>query len=207
MIINWYGQNCFKIVASKSKNGNITIITDLFNKEIGLRAPKNDADILIMSKSGVINKEDLGNAFLVECPGEYDVKDTYIYGFKSLDNESGSFYTLEIEDIRICHLGFMGMKGLSAEQVEEIGDVDILMIPVGDVDALDAKTAIKIMSDIEPKITIPMNYKVPGIKTKLDDLSVFLKALGIKSLPAIPKLSIKKKDLPTDEAKIIVLGN
>lgn len=206
MIINWYGQNCFKIIASKNKNGNVTILLDPFEKEIGLKPPKNDADILIANRSG-IKKEDLGSAFLIDGPGEYDIKDVYVYGFKALDPEAGSFYTIETEDIRICHLGFLGPKGLSAEQIEEIGDVDILMIPVGDGGTLDAKTAIKIMSDIEPKITIPMNYKVPGIKTKLDDLNVFLKALGIKSLPSIPKLSIKKKDLPADEAKIIVLDH
>ena len=204
MIINWHGQTCFKIVASKSKNGSVTILLDPLEKESGLRSPKNDADILVSSKSG-IKKEDAGSAFLIDGPGEYDVKDVYIYGFDALDKEAGSFYTIETEDIKICHLGFLGPKGLSSEQIEEIGDVDILMIPVGDGGALDAKTAIKIMSDIEPKITIPMNYKIPGLKTKVDELSVFLKALGIKALPAIPKLSIRKKDIPQDEAKIIVL--
>lgn len=175
---------------------------DPFEKEIGLRPPKSDSDILIMSKPGIKNE---GNAFLIEGPGEYDVKDTYIYGYDALDKESGTFYTVETEDIKICHLGFLGPKGLSDEQVEEIGDVDILMLPVGGNGALDAKMAIKIMSDIEPKITIPMNYKVPGLKVKLDELSVFLKALGIKSLEAIPKLSVRKKDIPQEEAKIIVL--
>ena len=204
MIINWYGQSCFKILAQKSKNGSVTILIDPFDKEIGLRPPRNDSDILISSKAGT-KKEDIGSAFLIDGPGEYDVKDVYIYGFKALDSEAGSFYTIEAEDIKICHLGFLGPKGLSSEQIEEIGDVDILMIPVGDGSALNAKTAIKIMSDIEPKIIIPMNYKVPGLKVKLDELSVFLKALGIKTLPAIPKLSIRKKDIPQEEAKIIVL--
>lgn len=204
MIINWYGQTCFKIIAQKSKSGSSSILIDLFDKETGLRPPKNDSDILVMSKSG-IKKEDQGSAFLIDGPGEYDVKDTYIYGYKALDQEAGSFYTIQAEDIKICHLGFLGPKGLSDEQVEEIGDVDILMIPVGGGGSLEAKAAIKIMSDIEPKITIPMNYKIPGAKAKLDELSAFLKALGIKSLEALPKLSIRKKDIPQDEAKIIIL--
>lgn len=204
MIINWYGQACFKIIAQKSKNGSVSILTGLFEKEIGLRPPKNDCDILITTKSGAKN-ESSGSAFLIDGPGEYDTKGVSVYGFRSLDKEAGFFYTIEAEDIKICYLGSVGPKGLSEEQIEEIGDVDILMIPVGGGDSLDAKTAIKIMSEIEPKITIPMNYKIPGLKAKLDELSVFLKSLGIKSLAPMPKLSVRKKDMESDEAKIIVL--
>lgn len=215
MNITWYGQTCFKIEVQRKKEGQVSIITDLFENEIGLRAPKAEADIFLFSQN---NKRTIpDSSFLALGPGEYDVKDVYIQGIstlaesgvaktKSKSAEQNTIYIIETEDIKICHLGKLFQSELNPKELEEIGEVDILMVPVGGRDALDAKGAIKIMSQIEPKITIPMYYKVPGLKTELDGLDKFLKSLGIKTLDSLPKLSIKKKDLPEDEeAKIIVL--
>jgi L-ascorbate metabolism protein UlaG (beta-lactamase superfamily) len=104
-------------------------------------------------------------------------------------------------------LGKLSQKELTTEQLEEIGDVDILMVPVGGGESIVSKDALKIMEQIEPKLVIPMYYKVSGLKEKLEDVSDFLKSLGIKALPAIDKLVIKKKELSEEEAKIIVLNN
>ncbi len=205
MNINWYGQTCFRIQSQKGKTGGSVVLIDLFSKETGLKPPKNDADILIMSKPG-IKKELVGNSFFIEGPGEYDIKDIYIKGYRAIGSGS-AFYTIDTEDIKICHLGFIknGEKGLTPEQIELIGDIDILMIPVGGGESLDAKSAVKIMGDIEPKIIIPMNYKIPKLNQKLDDLSLFSKTLGVKSIPKEAKLSIKKKDISSQEVKIIAL--
>jgi L-ascorbate metabolism protein UlaG (beta-lactamase superfamily) len=89
--------------------------------------------------------------------------------------------------------------------VDAIGDIDVLMIPVGGTYTVSAKEAIKIMSQIEPRIIIPMHYHIPKLKIKLDPVNKFLKAFGIKSLTPVKKLSLKKKDIHTDEAKIITL--
>ena len=107
--------------------------------------------------------------------------------------------------MKICHLGSLDQGELASKELEAIGDVDILMVPIGGKEALDTKEAIKIMSQIEPKIVIPMYYKIPGLKIALDGLDKFLKSLGIKKIESLPKLSIKKKDLPEEEAKIITL--
>jgi L-ascorbate metabolism protein UlaG (beta-lactamase superfamily) len=200
MNITWHGQTCFKIAVQKNKDGAVNILVDLYDKEIGLRPPKNDSDILI-STSGFVPKES-SSPFVINGPGEYDVKGVSMQG---LSNKTNTIYIIEAEDIKICHLGVLHSSELSSDELKEIGDVDILMIPVGDSNALDAKGAIKLMSEIEPKITIPMYYKIPGLKEKLDGVDNFLKALGIKSLPTQPKLSIKKKDISSEEAKIVVL--
>ncbi len=109
----------------------------------------------------------------------------------------------------ICHLGDFGQKELTTEQLEKIGMVDVLIIPVGGIYTIDAKTAIKVMSQIEPKIIIPMHYQIAKLNLpaggKLDGLDKFLKILGIKKIETLPKLSVKKKDLSEEEAKIIVL--
>ncbi len=200
MIITWYGQNCFRIISQKAKDSSINILIDLFDKETGLRSPKLESDILLMTQN---NKAKTANSFLINGPGEYDVKGVYIKGISS--SKENTIYVIETEEIKICHLGLLNQEELNPNQLEKINGTDILMIPIGGNQTLDAKMAIKIMSQIEPKIIIPMYYKIPKLKIKLDGLDNFLKVLGIKSLQTLPKLSIKKKDISKEEAKIIVL--
>ena len=204
MIINWYGQTCFKITSAKSKDGQVVILIDPDIKESGLRGPKLEADIVLFTDGG---KAISGSYFLVDGPGEYEIKEVYIKGVSvpSKETPQNIIYTFEVEEIKICHLGKLNKDELITQELEKIGDVDILMIPVGDKDSLDAKSAIKIMSQIEPKITIPMYYHIAGVKQKIEGVDKFLKALGIKNLAPLPKLSIKRKEIPEEEAKIVVL--
>jgi len=152
------------------------------------------------------------NQFVIANPGEYEIKNIFIQGINSFhDNSQGkergnnTIFTIESEGIRICHMGDFGQSELTESQLEKIGQIDILMIPVGGVYTISAKEAPKIMAEIEPKITIPMHYHLPKLKFKLDPVEKFLKTFGIKSLSPLKKLSIKKSDLKNEEAKIITL--
>jgi len=215
MQIIWHGQSLFEILINQKKNSSIKIIIDPFDESLGLKIPKLEGDILLVSHRHPDHnnvRAISGNPFLIEGPGEYEVKNVFIQGIASFHDDSGgkergenTIYSLEIEDLKICHLGDFGQKELTEEQLEKLGEIDILMIPVGGVYTISAKEALKIMSQIEPKITIPMHYGLPKLKTKLEPVDKFLKMLGIKSLEPMKKLSIKKKDISPDEAKIIVL--
>lgn len=228
MNITWKGQSCFQISANQAKNGSVLIVIDPFSKDIGLRVPKLQADIALVTHDhsdhnnvkaisgspSQASRSEIweGKPFVIDGPGEYDIKGVYIQGIPGFhDSASGkdrgsiTIYTIETEGIRLCHLGDIGQKELLPEQLEKIGEVDVLMIPVGGTYTINAKEAIKIMSQIEPKITIPMHYKIPKLNIKLEGVDSFLKALGIKKLEAIPKLSIKKRDLSGEEAKIVIL--
>jgi len=215
MTIIWHGQACFQIVLNKNREEKLTIIIDPFSEEVGLRLPKIKADILCISHDHYDHnnkKAILGNPFLIDGPGEYEVKGVYIQGIEAFhDNLSGkergkvTIYKIEGEEIRICHLGDFGQKELTSEQLEKIGEVDILMIPTGGVYTISAQEASKIISQIEPKIVIPMHYSLPKLKIKLDGLDRFLKAVGKKGIEPQNKLTIKKKDLLSEENKIVVL--
>lgn len=215
MHIVWHGQSLFEITASPEKNSQIKIVIDPFAESFGLKLPKLEADILLISHKHEDHnnvKAVLGNYFLVEGPGEYEIKNTIIQGISSFHDDSkdgqgneNTIYCLEVEDLRLCHLGDLGQKELTDEQLEKIGEVDILIIPIGGTFTISTKEAPKIMSQIEPKIIIPMHYALPNLKVKLDPLDKFLKIFGIKSLKPIQKLSIKKKDVSSEEAKIVVL--
>lgn len=219
MQIIWHGQSCFQIIARREKNNQVLIVSDPFSEEIGLRVPRLEADIVLITHHHHDHnniKAVSGSPFLIEGPGEYEIKEVFVQGIPAWhDNVSGkerdqnTIYTIEVEGMRLCHLGDLGQKELTADQLEKIGEIDILMIPVGGIYTISAKEAPKIMAQIEPKIIIPMHYQIPKLNLpaggKLDGLDKFLKTMGIKSIEPLPKLSIKKKDLSEEEAKIIVL--
>jgi L-ascorbate metabolism protein UlaG (beta-lactamase superfamily) len=214
MEIIWHGHSFFEIKSRENKN-QLKIAIDPFSEEIGLKVPKVEADILLISHDHYDhnNKDAIsGNYFLVDSPGEYEVKGVFVKAIKSFHDkvegkERGEnlIFLIETEDLRVCHMGDFGQKELEEKQIEEIGGVDILMIPVGGVYTISAKEAIKALEQLEPKITIPMHYGLPKLKIKLDSVDKFLKSLGIKSLTPEKKLSIKKEDLSPEEAKIVLL--
>ncbi|MFH0859083.1 MAG: MBL fold metallo-hydrolase [Patescibacteria group bacterium] len=215
MKIIWHGQSCFQIINQVGKNEKISIVIDPFDSEVGLKLPKLEADILLITHDHHDHnnsKAVSGDPFIITGPGEYETKGIFIQGIPAFhDDVSGNergkitMYNINVEDILICHLSDLGQKELTTEQVDMINGVDILMIPVGGTYTIDTKEALKIMSQLEPKITIPMHYSLPGMKTKLASLSEFQKTLGLGSVAPIDSLTIKKKDFSEEEAKIIVL--
>jgi len=214
MHITWYGQSFFQLQTSQNKGEQLSLLIDPFGEGIGLKCLSMGADILLISHdhNDHNNKRAArGTPFLIECPGEYEIKDIFIQGIHSFHDDvqgkqrgNNTIYTIEMEGIKICHRGDFGQKELTPEQLEKIGDVDILMIPVGGVYTINAKEASRIISQIEPSIVIPMHYYMPKLKIKLDGVDKFLKEFGRKSVIPQSKLLIKKKDLP-EETKVVVL--
>jgi len=217
MTIIWHGQSLFELASSRGKNNQINIVIDPFSEEVGLRVPKLEADIVLSTHEHHDHnnaKAVGGNYFLIEGPGEYEIKEVFIQGIPAFHDDSQgkergemTIFTIEAEELRLCHLGDLGQKELTPDQLEKIGEIDILMIPIGGNYTLSGKEAVKIMSQIEPKIIIPMHYALPKLKVKLEEVDKFLKIMGIKKIEPINKLTVKKKDLLEEEAKIIVLNH
>lgn len=215
MQIQWLGQSHFKI-QTKNNGQEIIIATDPYSENMGLKVSKYQADIVTVShdhddhnNTGSIK----GEPFVISEPGEYETKGVFVCGIPAFhDDNQGKergniiIYKIHSEEMNLVHLGDLGCD-LNDEQLEKIGDVDILFIPVGEVYTIDTKKAKEIVSIIEPRIVIPMHYQIPGLKlkSKLSNADEFLKISG---LPAekIDKLKISKKDLPQDETKIIQLN-
>ena len=210
MKITWHGQSCFKIVAK-----NTTIITDPFSKDIGLKPPHVEADIVTVSHNHPDHNNVSalrGTPFVVDSPGEYELKGTVILGIDSFhDNKEGherginTIFIIEAEDMRVCHLGDLGQKELTDEQLDKIEEVDILMIPIGGVYTIDSEEAALIINQIEPRIVIPMHYRIPGLNIKLQAADAFLKEMGAEK-QVVDQLAIKKNDLPKEEEmKVVVM--
>ncbi len=217
MTITWYGQSCFEIIAKNKEGGDTTIVIDPFSEETGLRLPKLTADVLLVSHAHFDHnniKAVGGNPFLINSCGEYEIKDAFTRGFFAFHDEQGGkergrviIHKIEIEGIRVCHLSDLGQKELTSEQLEQIGDVDILMVPVGGKFTIDAKGASEIISQIEPRIVVPMHYNLPRSKSnaELDGVDRFLKVMGEEDIAPEKKLKITAKNLPAEETKIVVL--
>ena len=202
MQIYWYGQSFFKM---EGKNAAITI--DPFTKDIGLKAPKTKTDITLVSHDFDHSDKSNGEGFLINGPGEYEVKEVYIKGINSKNKkgDSNTIYLINMDGMRIAFLGGFGEKELSEEELDSFGDIDILILPVGNKDiVLDYKEAVHVIGQVEPKITIPMYYKIGGVKIDVDGPEKFLKEVGIKP-EKVDKLKIIKKELPTDESKLFII--
>ena len=217
MIISWYGQFCFQITTSPKKGELVSIIIDPFGENTGLKLPKMKADILSVTHSDdpksmkqIIAKIS-NEPFLIDSPGEYEIKGIFIEGIPAAQDSADKkkkeivIYTFVVEGIRICHLGDLALEELSSEQMDKIGDVDILMVSTGGDGGMDPKQAAKIVKQVEPRIVIPMHYQIPGLKKKLEKLQLFLDTMGIESAEPQNKLVIKKKDLPAEKTIIMTV--
>jgi len=214
MKIAWYGQSCFKLLVKTNGGDKITIIIDPFSKDIGLNPPRGSADIVIVSHDHYDHnniKSISGEPFIIDGPGEYDVKKVFIKGIYSFhDNSKGeergvnTISVIEAEDMKICHLGDLGQKELSDKQLEKIGEVNILMIPVGGDFTINGSEAVRIINQIEPNVVIPMHYKIPGLNVKLNPVEKFLEEIG-SDKQIVEELSIQKKELTEEELKVVVM--
>ena len=212
MLITWIGHSCFKIQDKTGPDG-VTVVTDPFDKKIGLKPPSFEVDIATISHDHYDHnniKALRGKPFIITSAGEYDIKGVSIQGTESFHDEKGGsekglniIYRIEVDDISIAHLGDLGHI-LDNKQLDVLVGTDILLIPVGGKYTLDAKKAAEVVSQIEPRIVIPMHYKVPGLKIDIEGVDKFIKEIGLKPTEE-EKLKITKKDLPQEDMELVVM--
>lgn len=199
MKIVWHGDSCFEISSVSKDKDNVLTIVD----PEGKKSAKADIILQTHSKENGFNTDE---QFVISSCGEYERKGVFIQGIQSLQTDKKSrniIYAIEVEDVRIAHLGYFGEGDLSEEQLEEMGNVDILIIPVDGDKTISYAEAAKIVSRVEPAMVIPMCYDP---KKKDKGLMPFLKAMGEKDIASQEKLSIQKKNISAGEkAEIVIL--
>lgn len=214
MDITYLGHSSFKI-----KTRTATVITDPFDsKMVGLKYFGVEGDIVTVSHDhNDHNASDkvTGVKKVVQGPGEYEISGVSLIGYPSFhDNEQGAkrgkntIYVIEAEGLRVVHLGDIGHQ-LSEDLINEFGDVDILMIPVGGEFTIGSKEAAEIINKVEPFFVIPMHYMQEGLNkdtfAKMEPVETFLKESGLTT-ERTPKFTLKKEDILEDQnTKIIVL--
>ena len=209
MDITWLGHSCFKI-----KGIRTTIIIDPYSPDLGYSLGKPSANIVCVSHQhpGHCYVEGVdGEPRRVTGPGEYEISGVLIIGIATFhDKERGgtrgknTVYLIEIDEVSVCHLGDLGHV-LTAEQVEELGNVDVLLLPVGGVSTIDAPIAAEVVRQLEPKLVIPMHYKTPEVNRELEPVERFLKEIGVQEANLQPKLSVSRSNLP-DSMQVCLLS-
>lgn len=218
MKISWYGLSCVQIKARKGRKLNSIAFNPFSKKEAGIECPKIDTDILALSSSRSFFKKGMknvkGKPFVIDEPGEYEKKDILVQGIVSKGELPGDkspkaniIYKVRAEKITIAFLGNLNQKELESEQLDRLGEIDILMIPVGEGFTLDAKKAAEIVSQVEPKMVIPINYKTKGVKLGLKSEKKFLKKIGDKDAETEEVLKVKPRNFAqvADETETVLL--
>jgi L-ascorbate metabolism protein UlaG (beta-lactamase superfamily) len=207
MDITWYGLSCFRM----SERGMATVVTDPFAPEYGLPSLKLKADIVTISHDAPGHnylKGVKGERRAINGPGEYEVGGVFITGITmsgSKKNGTGenTLYVFDFEGVTVAHLGDLSHVPSQAE-IEDLGAVDIALVPVGGGSALKASEAAEVISLIEPSIVVPMHYKVGKIELKLSPVTRFLSEMGLTQIDPLPVLKVSKGSL-SEETQVVVL--
>lgn len=199
MHITWHGLSCVKIQVKDT-----ILLINPYQDSVGVAMPKLKADIVASTD---INNDQCnnfkriqGNPMEIDNPGEYENKGIFIYGVTH--NSNKSMFVIESGGITVSHPGLINQE-LTDKQLEFFKGIDVLLLPLT---CEGAKTCSQIVSQVEPRVIIPIQYKTPKMKPQLDTIDMFAKEMGITGMTAEKKIIIKAKDLPVDETKVMILS-
>lgn len=218
MLIRYLGHSSFKVRGSEG-----AVITDPYeNKVVGLELPRMSAEVVTVSHDhedhnaaervqGTSNRKE---PFVITKPGEYEASEISVIGVSSKhDDEDGSkrgdniIFTFKLDGIWVAHLGDLGHK-LSSRQINKIGAIDVLMLPVGGEYTIGPKMAMEVVKSLSPSIVIPMHYKVKGMNKQFDKLVTvdeFLEKASLNGVDRLDKLSIGSRNQLPEETEVIVM--
>lgn len=214
--IQYLGHACFRL---RGRDG--VVICDPFGRSVGSDIGRPTAHIATVSHAHPDHnnvapiKPLREKLFVVEAAGEYEVGGILITGVRTYhDKAKGAelgpniAFVIHLDEVVFCHLGDLGHE-LTQAQVEAIGNVDVLFVPVGGGETIGAAEAINVISQIEPRIVIPMHYATAQLSfdQPLAPLERFTHEMGLKEVVAEEKLSLSASSLPadTEETRVIVL--
>jgi L-ascorbate metabolism protein UlaG (beta-lactamase superfamily) len=210
MEITWYGHSCFRL----AERGMATVVCDPFDSEaVGYEPLKLRADIVTSSHDAPGHNylsAVKGYSHAITGPGEFEIGSVFITGVqmdglgkKAAEKPRNTLYVFDYMGITVAHLG--DMRSVPPQnEIEALGTVHIVLVPVGGGSGLNAAKAAEIVSLLEPNIVIPMHFNTPALKVPLDRLDKFLKEMGLHEAETLPSLKVTKPSLP-EETKLVVL--
>jgi len=209
MEITWLGHSCFRL-----RSREAVVVTDPCSPASGHSIGKLTADIVTVSHDHPGHnylQAVTGKPVVITAPGEYEIAGVFIAGIptyhegkKAPQRSKNTAYMIEMDNIRLCHLGDLGHLP-TTEQVEEMSGTDVLLVPVGGKEIIDARTASEVVGLLDPSVVIPMHYQTAHSTAPLDSIQRFLTEMSLPSqVEPLAKVSFNASTLP-HETQIIVL--
>lgn len=201
--IRWHGHSCWEIT------NDITLVTDPHDgKSIGIPAPTVEADVILVSHDhydhNSVKTVEKHDSKVVTDERKRNIFDVEIKGIESFHDEAKGakrgeniMYKFIMDGIKFCHLGDLG-HDLDDDSIEKIGEVDVLFVPIGGTFTVDDKQAWNVIKKINPKIIVPMHYKIGGLSLPIAGIEPFLEQNPYKVLPVGNEIEIDKEDLPNE---------
>lgn len=214
--IQYLGHACFRI---RGRDG--ILLCDPYDRSVGLDLGRPTAHIVTVSH----NHPDHNNIaavrpmrerlFVIDGPGEYEVSGVLITGVRTYHDKAkgaergfNTVYVIHLDDVVFCHLGDLGHE-LSQHHIEEIGNVDVLFVPVGGGETIGPTEAAGVISQLEPRIVIPMHYALSQLSSdqELAPLEKFTHELGLKDIEPTERLAVTPSSLPAEgeETRVVVM--
>ena len=212
--IEYFGLSAFRL-----RGKGVTVVTDPYGRDTGLKLPRLTAEIVTVSHDhfdhnfieAVSGTAKRSRPLVVAAPGEYEAEGVSIYGFPSWHDETlgaergkNTVFAIYIDGVRVAHLGDLGHI-LTDKQVEAVGKVDVLLLPVGGMYTIGVKEAMKVIKSLSPSVVVPMHYKIPGLAKTFDELvgvEEWVKVVG--EVKRMDKLVVDKEGLPESTEHVIL---
>ena len=213
MDICWWGHSCFCV-----REAGVTVVMDPHDSSVDFRLPRTKADIVTVSHHHP-HHDDLASIFgeykLIDGPGEYEIRSVFVTGLATYPRRRSTedtmppnrnvVFALDFDGLVVCHLGDLANVP-DQEQVEALGDVDVLLVPVGGGgDSLNASQAAEVVRRIEPRLVVPMHCPPMAVEGKGGSIDRFLKEMGGREVLPAELVRISASNLP-EETQAVVLN-
>jgi L-ascorbate metabolism protein UlaG (beta-lactamase superfamily) len=206
--VTWLGHSCFRL-----RGKSAAVVTDPYPPSLGAKLSRLDAEVVTMSHGDPNHSYEqavIRDAYRIHEPGEYEIAGVEVQGVPTFhDATQGSergrntVYVIGLDDVRVCHLGDLGHR-LGDAEVETIGTIDVLLVPVSGAATLSAAQAAEVVRQLEPRYVVPMHFAIPQIKLPLEPVDRFLKEMGVAAAEPQPKLTVQASSGEAD-TKVVLL--
>jgi L-ascorbate metabolism protein UlaG (beta-lactamase superfamily) len=216
MEIVWYGLSCFRL----TERSMASVVIDPYDDSVGYGPLRLKADIVCISHDAAGHncaEAVKGEKRVIRGPGEFEIGGVFITGLATRDGknstgkkkseriDANTLYLIDFNGLTVAHMGDLDYVP-TQQQIENLGAVDVALVPVGGGGGLTASQAAEVISLLEPSIVVPMHYRTPEVSVKIDTLSKFLKEMGLSTLKPQESLKISRSELP-EETHVIVLDH
>lgn len=215
MQLSWLGLSSFEIT-TKTTNGEVILVIDPYDNQTGLRFPRTIEGHIVLVTHDELDANNIkaitGSPYIIKTPGEYEIRGVFVFGVSSpLKREvkksvpvENILYRIELEGMHLAHLGALDRE-LTDEELKRLQNIDVLMVPVGGGGVLTPSAAAEVISQIEPRVVIPMMHSIPNLKVKYETVDAFCKAMGTCRREHMNKFKVSRKDLPEEDMLIVTL--